>query len=79
MKAKLFTLNKKDFWKGLILAVITAIITFLTNELQSGTTINLELFKRVGLTSLIAFLSYLVKNLFTNSSDQFATSETKPS
>lgn len=77
-KAKLFNLNAKDFLKGLILVVITAVITFAINELQAGTSIDLTLLKRMGVAALVAFLSYLLKNLFTNSKDEFITPEPKP-
>ena len=77
MKARLFSLNVWDFFKGLILAVITAIITFITNELSAGSEFNTATFKRIGIAAVIAFLSYLIKNAFTNSNDQFATPEIK--
>ncbi len=77
MKAGLFKLNLRDFLKGAIVAVITAVITFLIDALQTGASIDIELLKRVGITSAIAFLSYLLKNLFTNSEDKFATPEGK--
>jgi uncharacterized membrane protein YvlD (DUF360 family) len=76
-KAKLFTLGVKDFFKGLALAIITAVITFLANELQIGTSVDLTLFKRMGIAAVIAFLSYLVKNLLTNSKDELLTPEPK--
>lgn len=75
MKAKFLTLNIRDFLKGLILALITAIITFLSNELSAGSAIDIHLLKRIGIASVIAFLSYLVKNFFTNSKDQILTPE----
>lgn len=75
-KAKLFSINYRDLFKGLIVAVITAVMTFVVNELQSGSVIDSKLFKRMAVTASIAFFSYLLKNLFTNSQDQFATSET---
>lgn len=77
MKSKLFTLGIKDFIKGLILAIITAIITLLINELQLGSELDTTLLHKVGITSLIAFLSYLAKNLFSNSDGDFATPEKK--
>ena len=75
MKAKFLSLKAHDFMKGLIVAVITAIITFLVDALQSGSTIDLELLKKIGITALIAMLSYLTKNLLTNSKEQFLKSE----
>jgi hypothetical protein len=74
-KAKLFSINYRDLFKGMIVAVITAVMTFIVNELQSGSVIDLKLFKRMAVTAAIAFFSYLLKNLFTNSQDEFATTE----
>jgi len=76
-KAKLFMLNAKDFFKGLIFAVITAVLTFIINELQIGSSIDIALLKRIGIASLIAFFSYILKNVLTNSKDEFLTSEPK--
>jgi len=76
-KAKLFNLNVKDFFKGLIMAIITAVITFLANELQIGSSVDLTLLKRMGIAAVIAFLSYLVKNMLTNSNDELLTPEPK--
>jgi hypothetical protein len=76
-KAKLFMLNTRDFFKGLVLAVITAVITFLANELQIGSSVDLTLLKRMGIAAAIAFLSYLVKNLLTNSKGEILTPEPK--
>ena len=75
MKAKFMSLGVKDFFKGLIVAVFSALITFLIEALQTGSEIDLNLLKRAGIASLIAFLSYILKNLFTNSKDQFLTVE----
>jgi len=70
MKSKLFKLHLNDFFKGLILAIITGVLTFLT-ELQSP-----EIdWKKLAIASAIALLSYLVKNLFTNSKDQLLKAE----
>ena len=70
MKAKLFNLNVRDFLKGLVLALITGVITFLTD--LTSTDID---WAKLLIASVIALLSYLVKNLFTNSNDQFLTKE----
>jgi uncharacterized membrane protein YvlD (DUF360 family) len=75
MKAKLFSLSAKDFVKGLFLAVITAIVTFMANELQIGSSVDVALLKRIGVTAVIAFLSYLGKQLLTNSKDEILTAE----
>ena len=69
--SKRFWLNAKDFFKGLIVAIITAVLTFAVNELQTGSEMNETFWKRCLLSSGIAFLSYLLKNLFTNSEGKF--------
>ena len=70
MKSRLFNLKLNDFVKGLILAVITGVITFLTDL----TTTEID-WKKLAIASVIALLSYLVKNMFTNSNDQFMKPE----
>jgi len=77
MKSKFLSLEKKDFIKGLFLSVLTAIGTFLANELEAGSTVDLVLLKRVGIAALIAFIAYLSKNILTNSKDELLTSEPK--
>ena len=71
----MFNLGSKDFYKGLIVAVITALMTFLIEALQKESPIDLDLLKRLGVAAIIGMLSYLLKNLFTNSKDQFMTKE----
>jgi len=69
MKSKLFTLQVKDFIKGLIIAVLTGIGTALTVPDPT--------LKSVGIASLVGLISYLTKNLFTNSKDEILTPEPK--
>jgi hypothetical protein len=64
MKSKFLSLNIKDFLKGLILALLTGLATYFSNN-----TVQVD-FKEIGKACLIVFLSYLTKNLFTNSQDQ---------
>ena len=75
MKSKLFNLNRRDFFKGLVVAILTAIITFLTDILQSGVVIDIDVLKRVAVASVIGFLSYILKNMLTNSEGQILTPE----
>jgi uncharacterized membrane protein len=70
-------LKTKDFIKGTVVSILTAIGTFLYAELQKGTEVNKELFERVGIAALISFLAYIVKNLFTNNSDELFTIDKK--
>lgn len=72
MKSKLFKLNATDLLRGLIVAVVTAILTGLYDLVQSGGTLSM---KAVFIPGILAMLSYLIKNLFTNSNDQVLKSE----
>ena len=77
-KAKLFSLKYADLIKGFILAVITAIITGLYTSLQSGLLPGMPEIKAMLLTGITAGVGYLLKNLLTNSKDQFMKKENEP-
>ena len=77
MNADFLRLNGKDLLRGLVVVVITALISPLTIILQSGklpTGANLQV---AGLMSLTAGIGYLVKNMLTNSQDQMFKTEKK--
>jgi len=75
MNAPLFRLNGKDFLRGLIVSVLTSFVTLLGLALQSGTIPTVVQLQHIGIVALAAGASYLVKNLFTNSSDQILKKE----
>lgn len=57
-----FTLSLRDFVKGLIVAVISAVVPLVQETINQG-----ELsfnWKAIGVTALGAFFAYLAKNLF---------------
>jgi len=65
--SKFLSLNWSDFLKGSVVALITALVTSITNMLDSG------LFPKtkqewisILVTSFTAWVSYLLKNLITN-------------
>ena len=60
---KLFTVNVKDAIKGVIMAVISAVLTVILQVLQNGSAID---WKAVGVVALIAGISYILKNFFSN-------------
>lgn len=75
------TLTSHDYIKGLILTLITSILTtsytLLTAWATSGsvpTKANLIL---IPVTAAATFIGYLIKNINTNSQGQFATPEPK--
>lgn len=63
--SKQFTLNLNDFWKGLLVAVLTTPITLLMASLNAG---KLDFdWKAIGIAALTGLVAYLVKNFLTPS------------
>jgi len=77
MKAEFLRLNLRDFMKGLIVAVIVAVLTFCYDGAVTGTLFEQGWLKRVGMVALAALFGYLIKNLFTNSQGEILTPEKK--
>jgi hypothetical protein len=75
MKSKFLTLSAIDFIKGLIVAIGTALLTGLYDLLQKGAAFDWPTLKPVVLASVAAGISYLLKNLLTNSQGQTFTLE----
>lgn len=73
MNSSLFTLNSKDWIKGLVVAVITAVITVVYNTIQTGVLV--FDWKAISIAAASAALAYITKNLLTNSKDQLLTKE----
>ena len=71
MKSKFGKLGKNDFWKGLIIAILTAIFSSIVVVFQNGTDFKTLNWFPVLSSTVIAFCSYILKNLFTNSNDEF--------
>lgn len=78
MRSELLKLNYRDLLKGFILAIITAITTYLYEVIKNGdlTTFRWE---TILTTAVIAAVGYLTKNLLTNSDGEIATAERKGS
>jgi hypothetical protein len=75
-RSKLFKLNLRDFLKGLLMAVLTSLVTFLYEVLQAGPPVfDGEFFKSMGIVAVTALLAYLSKNLFENSEGALAKPE----
>jgi hypothetical protein len=70
MKSKFLQLNAKDFFRGLLIAILTAIITGLIDILDNGAIFTWVTMKPVLIAGISAALSYLLKCLATNSQDQ---------
>ncbi len=77
MKSKFLTLKKADFWKGLVVALLTAILSAVVVVFQNGTDLTTLNWFPVWSASAFTFCSYLIKNIFTNSNDEFLKAEKK--
>jgi len=77
MKSKFLTLDAKDIVKAIILTFITALLSGIYQLLQTGTLLTGESLKPVLMTSIASVIGYLLKNVFTNSNDEFLKSEPK--
>ena len=71
MNSPFLNIDLEDLGKGLILAVLTSVLTIIYSTLQAGS-LNID-WNLVGSTALTSALGYLLKNLFTNSNVAFAT------
>lgn len=69
MNSTFLNLNNKDFIKGLIVAVLSAVVTIIYNTVQAGS-LTFD-WKAIGLTALSSAMAYIMKNLFTNSTGNF--------
>lgn len=78
MNSKIFSLHISDFAKGLIVAIITALISGCMTSLNKGTLPDLADLKAIAITALAAGLAYLSKNLLSNSEGKFLKSEPEP-
>jgi uncharacterized membrane protein len=75
MRSKFFKLNSRDFTKGLIVAVICTFITGFYQLIANGFVVNWITLKPVVIAAVGAGVSYLTKNLLTNSNGDFMTYE----
>jgi hypothetical protein len=64
--------SKNDFVKGLLMAVIGAVISFLYQLVsQGGNIFNFTTLQQMGSASLLAALAYLSKNLLSDEDGKF--------
>jgi hypothetical protein len=71
-RSNFLRLNVNDFIKGLLLTLITALITGFYELIQGGWAFTFDwlTFKPIVMTAVAAGLAYLIKNLLTNSNGQ---------
>ena len=71
MKSKLFRLDKNDFIKGLIVTVVTAVLTALLKVIETGgLEFNMANAKVIATVAITAGISYILKNFASNSEDK---------
>lgn len=71
MNSSFLKLNIKDFLKGLIVAIISAVLGVISTSLQLGS-LTFD-WKLIGTIALSAGVAYITKNLFQNSSGDIGT------
>lgn len=68
-------LNSRDYWKGLIVAMLAVVIGGLTETLDAGALPSSDQWISIAKLAVSAAISYLLKNLLTNNSDQILTKD----
>jgi hypothetical protein len=77
MRSKFLTLNRIDFIRGSIVVIICTFITGLYQLIASDGIINWLTIKPVVIAAVGAGVSYLTKNMLTNSKGHFMKTETR--
>lgn len=78
MKQSIFgSLNLRDLVNGFVVAFLAAALTGLITSLDSGHLPTLNEIKAFGLVGLTAGLSYVLKNVLTNSNGQLLKKESE--
>ena len=75
MKSAFLNLNGKDLLNGFVVAFLSTALTGIIATLDSGVLPTLVELKAAGLVGLTSGLSYLLKNLLTNSDGEILTAE----
>jgi hypothetical protein len=73
MNSTFFNLNATDFIKGLLMAVLSSVITVVYQTIEAGSLV--FDWKAIGTIALTSGLAYIMKNLFTNSTGGFLKRE----
>jgi hypothetical protein len=75
MRSKFLRLNRIDFIRGLIVVIICTFLTGFYQLISTGGIINWLTIKPIVIAAIGAGISYLTKNLLTNSKGHFMKSE----
>lgn len=77
MNAKFLMINSDDLMRGFVTAVIASVLSSAVVILQAGNLPTVMQLKTIALVGVSSGVSYLVKNLLTNSKDQMFKTEAK--
>ena len=75
MRSKFFTINLRDFLKGLLYAILASVFAVIQSAITAGALFEPATWSLVGTVALSTFLAYLGANLFQNSKGEFLTKE----
>ena len=75
MRSKFLRLNSQDFIKGLIVVMFCTFITGFYQLISNGGILNWQTIKPVVIAAIGSGVSYLTKNLLTNSKGEFMRKE----
>jgi len=75
MQSTFLNLNSTDFIKGLLMAVLSSVITIVYQTVEAGSLV--FDWKAIGTMALTSALAYIMKNLFTNSTGKLFGKESK--
>jgi hypothetical protein len=68
-------LSFKDIMKGFITAILSGALTGVYQVVQTGGEVNPMVLKSSGMVGVASGIGYLIKNIFTNSNDEFLKKE----
>jgi hypothetical protein len=73
-RSKFLTFNLRDFFKGLIVSVGTAVLIFLQSVVADSSIFDWkQVLIKCGWVATAAFITYLLKNLVTNNQGELLT------
>jgi hypothetical protein len=75
MQSTFLNLNTNDFIKGLVMAVLSTVITVVYQTVEAGSLV--FDWKSIGTMALTTALAYIMKNLLTNSTGSLFAAEQK--
>ena len=77
MKSSFLSIHWNDAIKGIIVSILTSTLTSIYDIISNGGLPTADQWKAIGIAGATAGVGYVIKNLLTNSNDQFAKTEPK--